>query len=84
LQELRKILRDRRQARKILGIGEKRGNRIALYLDGCGFRCIGRALRKIFSINIHYQLVIHWIKRMGLKVEEAVLKKSKREASVVE
>jgi transposase-like protein len=45
---------------------------VALYLEGCGFRRIGRILCKIYSVNIHYQLVIHWIKRLGLKVEEAV------------
>lgn len=48
-----------------------------LYLEGCGFRSIERSLRKIFPTKIHHQLIIHWIKRLGLKVENAILEKSR-------
>ncbi|MDR2765930.1 MAG: hypothetical protein LBB63_00480 [Holosporaceae bacterium] len=41
-----------------------------LYLEGCGFRRIGRILRGIYNINIHFQLVIHWIKNIGRNLEE--------------
>ena len=43
-----------------------------LYLEGCGFRRIERVLHQIYSIKIHYQLIIHWIKRLATKVESAI------------
>jgi transposase-like protein len=49
-----------------------RNTAATLYLEGLGFRQIERVLRRIYSIKIHYQLVIHWIKRLGLKVENAI------------
>jgi transposase-like protein len=42
-----------------------------LYLEGCGFRRIARILRRIFGIKIHDPLIIHWIKKLGLMVENA-------------
>jgi hypothetical protein len=42
---------------------------IVLYLEGCGFRRIARILRQIFGIKIHDPLIIHWVRKLGLMVE---------------
>jgi hypothetical protein len=44
---------------------------IVLYLEGCGFRRIARILRKILGIKIHDPLIIHWVRNLGLMVENA-------------
>jgi transposase-like protein len=46
---------------------------IELYLEGCGFRRISRLLKKIFQVNVCYQLVIHWIKDAVKKIDLAGL-----------
>jgi transposase-like protein len=53
---------------------------IILYLEGCGFRRIARILREIFRIKVHYQLVIHWIKQAGVKLEK---REEKRQALTI-
>jgi transposase-like protein len=42
---------------------------IELYLEGNGFRRISRLLKKIFNIDVCYQLVIHWIKSAAQKID---------------
>jgi transposase-like protein len=43
---------------------------LTMYTEGCGFRSIARMLRRIFPIEINYQLVIYWIKKFGMAVEK--------------
>ncbi|MDR0556084.1 MAG: hypothetical protein LBG20_03745 [Holosporaceae bacterium] len=50
-----------------------------LYLEGCGFRCIARMLRQIFGIKIHDPLIIHWIRKLGLMVENTLHREEKKE-----
>jgi transposase-like protein len=40
---------------------------IDLYVEGNGFRRISRLLKKIFDVDVCYQLVIHWIKSAAEK-----------------
>jgi hypothetical protein len=54
---------------------------IVLYLESCGFRRIARILRRIFGIKIHDPLIIHWIKKLGLMVENAWQHKRERKDS---
>jgi hypothetical protein len=42
-------------------------------IEGNGFRRISRLLKKIFRINVCYQLVIHWIKDAVKKIDLAEL-----------
>ena len=49
---------------------------ITLYLEGCGFRRISRILYKIYSLKIHFNLIIHWIKRAGLKLKSEKISSS--------
>ncbi|MDR0678615.1 MAG: hypothetical protein LBF44_03735 [Holosporaceae bacterium] len=42
---------------------------IELYLEGNGFRRISRLLKKIFNVDVCYQLVIHWIKSADQKID---------------
>jgi transposase-like protein len=53
---------------------------VAMYLNSCGFRSIGRVL------DVPFQLVHHWIKRAGKIVEEAVAaqKDAPREIAILE
>ena len=41
---------------------------IDLYTEGCGFRRISRLLKKIFRVDVCYQLVIHLIKSAAQKI----------------
>ena len=50
-----------------------------LYLEGCGFRCIARILRQIFGIRIHDPLIIHWVRKLDLKVENMRVFSGKKE-----
>jgi transposase-like protein len=43
---------------------------LTMYTEGCGFRSTARMLRQIFPIQINYQLIIYWIKKLGIAVEE--------------
>ncbi|MDR0753285.1 MAG: hypothetical protein LBE95_01305, partial [Holosporaceae bacterium] len=40
---------------------------IDLYVEGNGFRRISRLLKKIFNVDVCYQIVIHWIKSAAKK-----------------
>jgi transposase len=53
---------------------------VAMYLNSCGFRSIGRVL------DVPFQLVHHWIKRAGTIVEAAVAaqKDAPREIAILE
>ena len=51
---------------------------IELYVEGCGFRRISRLLKKIFDIDVCYQLVIHWVKSESKKIDRAATKFMKR------
>jgi transposase-like protein len=42
---------------------------IDLYVEGNGFRRISRLLKKIFNVDVCYQLVIHWIKSAAEKID---------------
>jgi transposase-like protein len=58
---------------------------VAMYLEGCGFRRIARLLEKIYSIHINFQLVFHWIRNIGKKVEIAASNKVEaKEIAVLE
>ena len=44
---------------------------MVLYLEGNGFRRIARILQQIFRVKIHDPLIIHWIKKIGIKIRNA-------------
>jgi transposase-like protein len=43
---------------------------IELYVEGCGFRRISRLLKKIFNVDVCYQLIIKWIKSAAQKIAQ--------------
>ena len=57
---------------------------IVMYLEGCGFRRIARILREIYQIKIHYQLVIHWVRRAGAKLKANTGKEQAQTIPVLE
>jgi transposase-like protein len=42
---------------------------VELYVEGCGFRRISRLLKSIFNVEVCYQLVIKWIRKAALQIE---------------
>ena len=46
---------------------EERRRAIVLYLEGCGFRRIARIMKEFFGKEYHYQTIVNWVKRAGMK-----------------
>ena len=57
---------------------EERRHALVLYLEGCGFRRIVRAMSQIFGHTYRYQTITNWVKSAVLKTLKKIKARTNR------